>query len=83
MNVKLPIQHHSRYKEQGCLFVEEVYWTYDCVEAHSGKVAYGIDLPSWLNEHLVFHVYLLKPSHENVEDPTRGRTYFQGLSIQC
>eukprot|EP00257_Ricinus_communis_P017580 XP_015576051.1 uncharacterized protein K02A2.6-like [Ricinus communis] len=44
------------------------------VEQRVGKLAYRLKLPSHLEMHPVFHVSLLKPYHEDKEDPSRGES---------
>ncbi|KAI3451216.1 hypothetical protein Pfo_007881 [Paulownia fortunei] len=46
------------------------------VVAKVGKVSYRIDLPTFLKIHHVFHVVsMLKPYHEDEEDPKRGQSH--------
>ena len=44
------------------------------VEKRVGKLAYRLSLPSHLEMHHVFHVSLLKPYHQDKEDPRRGES---------
>ncbi|XP_070046482.1 uncharacterized protein [Nicotiana tomentosiformis] len=43
------------------------------IERRIGKVAYGVDTPVWWKIHSVFHVSLLKPIREDIEDPSRSQ----------
>jgi hypothetical protein len=38
-----------------------------------GRVAYRLKLPERLKVHSTFHVILLKPYHEDLEEPTRNK----------
>ncbi|KAF2284873.1 hypothetical protein GH714_025583 [Hevea brasiliensis] len=42
------------------------------IEKHIEKLAYRVKLP--LEVHLVFHVSLLKPHHDDEEDPYRNKS---------
>ena len=44
------------------------------IEKRIGKLAYRLTLPSHLEMHPVFHVSLLKPFHEDEDDPSRGES---------
>ncbi|KAI3454910.1 hypothetical protein Pfo_011573 [Paulownia fortunei] len=45
------------------------------IVAKVGKVSYRVDLPSSLKIHPIFHVCMLKPYHEDEEDPSRGQSH--------
>jgi len=59
------------------------YFGHVTIRKKVGKVAYEIDPPSWWKIHPVLHVSLLKPYHEDKDEPERGQSQRQGLIIKA
>ncbi|XP_055809542.1 uncharacterized protein LOC129879849 [Solanum dulcamara] len=51
------------------------------IVAKVGKILYRLELPPHLKVHLVFHASVLKPYHEDKDDPSRGESSRAPLTI--
>lgn len=68
--VKLSPQVFKAYRQVHKGLVRRYEGPYPIIKK-VGKVSYQLELPSKLKLHPVFHVSLLKPYHEDMEDPSR------------
>ncbi|KAL3512509.1 hypothetical protein ACH5RR_025226 [Cinchona calisaya] len=71
--VKLLGQRQSRYLRGRDARLLQKYIGPVTILDRIGKIAYKMDTPTWRKVHLVFHVAILKPYHEDREDPGRGQ----------
>ncbi|XP_070005968.1 uncharacterized protein [Nicotiana sylvestris] len=69
--VKIPKQYLFAGVHDPCLFKK--YIRPLSIERRIEKVTYQVDTPSWWKIHPVFHVSLLKPFREYIEDPSRSQ----------
>ncbi|XP_075091517.1 uncharacterized protein LOC142171722 [Nicotiana tabacum] len=46
-----------------------------------GKISYKLNMPSYLTIYPVFHASMLKPYHEDKDDPSRGRSSRAPMTI--
>lgn len=81
--VKVPSQQQSRSLRNRDPRLLQKYIGPVTIVKRVGKVAYRVDAPSWWTMHPVFHVSLLKPYHEDMEEPERGQSQRKGLNIQA
>ena len=52
--------------------VSKVIWKTFLIVQRVGNIPYQLRLPPGLKIHLVFHVSVLKPYHEDMKDPCNG-----------
>ncbi|KAI3446858.1 hypothetical protein Pfo_003523 [Paulownia fortunei] len=72
--VKLLPQQFNALREMHKCLVRRYEGSFSIV-AKVGKVSYRVDIPSSLKIHPIFHVSMLKPYHEDEEDPSRGQSH--------
>ena len=53
------------------------------IVAKVGKISYMFVLPPHIKIHKVFHARVLKPYHENKEDPKRNRSQWAPITINA
>ncbi|XP_070035702.1 uncharacterized protein [Nicotiana tomentosiformis] len=51
------------------------------IVAKVGKISYKLDMPSYLKIYLVFHASMLKPYHEDKDEPSRGQSSRAPMTI--
>ncbi|OIT34796.1 hypothetical protein A4A49_03602 [Nicotiana attenuata] len=51
------------------------------IVAKVGKISYKLDMPSYLNIYPVFRASMLKPYHEDKDDPSRGQSSRAPMTI--
>ncbi|XP_070054720.1 uncharacterized protein [Nicotiana tomentosiformis] len=51
------------------------------IVAKVGKISYKLDMPSYLKIYHVFHASMLKPYHEDNDDPSRGQSSRAPITI--
>ncbi|OIS96056.1 hypothetical protein A4A49_51871 [Nicotiana attenuata] len=51
------------------------------IVAKVGKISYKLEMPSYLKIYHVFHASMLKPYHEDKDDPSRGQSSRAQMTI--
>ncbi|XP_070008626.1 uncharacterized protein [Nicotiana sylvestris] len=51
------------------------------IVAKVGKISYKLDIPSYLKIYYVFHASMLKPYHEDKDDPSKGQSSRAPITI--
>nr|XP_033508465.1 uncharacterized protein LOC117273398 [Nicotiana tomentosiformis] len=51
------------------------------IVAKVGKISYKLDMPSYIKIYHVFHASMLKPYHEDKDDPSRGQSSRAHITI--
>ncbi|XP_070035072.1 uncharacterized protein [Nicotiana tomentosiformis] len=51
------------------------------IVAKVGKISYKLDMPSYLKIYPIFHASMLKPYHEDKDDPSMGQSSRAPITI--